>query len=291
MKLATEDLLALRNFACKAASTAAHHIQQNVGKISAVRHKKGMQSKASAVVTEIDLQCQELILDVLKDTFQEYDLGLLTEELTDDGSRLIKDYFWCIDPLDGTLAFTENRPGYAVSIALVSKDGEPVIGVVHDPVNDELYSGINGAGSNMPDRFEEEKQMLSCYFDNSIKYHPHKHIIVRELRQLVEKLGLDDLQIHYGKGAVLNASYVARSQNGVYLKFPKREQGGGCIWDFAATACLFEETGLIVSDISGGKLPFNDHQSLYFNQCGVIYASNTIIQKAIIDLFHLLKDM
>lgn len=291
MKLATEDLHKLKNLACKAASVAASHIQKNIGKISDVRHKAGMKSKASAVVTEVDLQCQELILEVLKGTFQEYDLGLLTEELPDDGSRLKKDYFWCIDPLDGTLAFTEQRPGYAVSIALVSKDGRPVIGVVHDPVEDESYSAIMGTGSIMPDNFQKERQVLSCYFDNSIKYHPNKHIIVSELYKLVKKLGLDDLKIHYGKGAVLNACHVARCQNGIYIKFPKKEKGGGCIWDFAATACLFEEAGMIVTDMWGEKLQFNDPQSPYFNHCGVIYASNETLYKAVQSLHNTLESL
>ena len=54
---------------------------------------------------------------------QKYDFGILTEETPDNGSRLVKDYFWCVDPLDGTLPFTEGTPGYSVSIALVSKSG------------------------------------------------------------------------------------------------------------------------------------------------------------------------
>ena len=57
---------------------------------------------------------------------ERYDLALLTEELEDDGSRHVKDYFWCIDPIDGTLPFTQKKPGYGVSIALVARDGASV---------------------------------------------------------------------------------------------------------------------------------------------------------------------
>jgi fructose-1,6-bisphosphatase/inositol monophosphatase family enzyme len=64
---------------------------------------------------------QAAVLEVLAPTFKAYDLGLLTEELADDGSRFEKDYFWSIDPLDGTLPFTQGKPGYAVSIALVRR--------------------------------------------------------------------------------------------------------------------------------------------------------------------------
>ena len=51
---------------------------------------------------------------------------VLTEETEDDGGRLRADYFWCVDPLDGTLPFIEGRPGSAVSIALIARDGTPV---------------------------------------------------------------------------------------------------------------------------------------------------------------------
>ena len=48
--------------------------------------------------------------------------------------------------LDGTLAYIESRPGYAVSIGLVARDGTPLIGVVYDPVSDVLYSALQGQG-------------------------------------------------------------------------------------------------------------------------------------------------
>lgn len=285
MKLTTEDLLKLKNLAIEAAAGAAKHIQDNSGKITEVRHKEGMKSKASAVVTEIDLQCQELILEKLSGSIKEYDLGLLTEELADDGSRLEKDFFWCIDPLDGTLAFTEQRPGYAVSIALVSKEGKPIIGIVHDPITGEVYDAIGDTGYHLPKPIGEDKQVLCCHFDNSIKYHPKRDLIFSELQKSVEKLGLDELQIHYGKGAVLNACHVAKSKYGLYFKFPKKEKGGGCIWDFAATACLFEEMGLIATDVSGRKLNLNNYNSTFFNHCGVLFATDEKLQTVVLKLF------
>ena len=54
-----------------------------------------------------------------------YDLALLTEESEDDRSCFEKDYFWCIDPLDGTLPFTRNEAGYSVSIGLVAEMVRP----------------------------------------------------------------------------------------------------------------------------------------------------------------------
>ena len=53
---------------------------------------------------------------------------------------------WCIDPLDGTRNFSEGVPFFAVSVALL-EDGRPVFGVVHDPIADETYYAVRGAGA------------------------------------------------------------------------------------------------------------------------------------------------
>lgn len=70
----------------------------------------------------------------------------MTEESPDNRERLKKDFFWCIDPLDGTLPFIESTSGYAVSIALVAHDGTPYIGVIYDPVEQVLYHAVKGCG-------------------------------------------------------------------------------------------------------------------------------------------------
>ena len=61
------------------------------------------------------------------------------EENTNIHPRLTKDYFWCIDPLDGTLPFIEGGNGYAVSIALVAASGEPILAAVHQPTSNITY--------------------------------------------------------------------------------------------------------------------------------------------------------
>jgi myo-inositol-1(or 4)-monophosphatase len=53
---------------------------------------------------------------------------------------------WCVDPLDGTRNFSEGVPFFAVSVALL-EDGRPVFGVVHDPIADEAYYAVRGAGA------------------------------------------------------------------------------------------------------------------------------------------------
>jgi len=59
------------------------------------------------------------------------------------------------------------------------------------------------------------------------------------------------------------------------LKFPKKERGGGSIWDYAATACIYQELGLPSTNFKGERLDLNKKNGTFMNQEGV-YFSNLI---------------
>ena len=141
MKLSTSDLRQLADLAILAASEAGQMIAQS--RPRNIEQKAGGESLASQVVTEIDRRSEDIIVGLLAPTLERFEVGLLTEEQDDDGSRLTADYFWSIDPLDGTLPFIEGSPGYAVSIALVGRDGTPWVGVVYDPVEATVLHTIS----------------------------------------------------------------------------------------------------------------------------------------------------
>ena len=137
MTLERRDLHTLAAVAERAASVASELIART--RPAEIEHKAGA-SAASQVVTNVDREAEQSILEILEPTVASHGLGILSEERGDDGSRLRTEYFWCVDPLDGTLPFTEGRPGYAVSIALVANEGTPMIGVVADPISGTMYS-------------------------------------------------------------------------------------------------------------------------------------------------------
>lgn len=144
MNLTDSDLTQLRELAMTAATQAGAHIQAKVGQHRESNTKEAGNTLASQVVTEVDLESQTLILEILHDSIDKFQLGLLTEESEDDSSRFNTEFFWCIDPLDGTLPFIEGTPGYSVSIALVPRSGEAVIGVIHDPVAGDIFHAQKG---------------------------------------------------------------------------------------------------------------------------------------------------
>jgi len=293
MKLVSSDFVLLSQCAISAAYQAGKVISENSNTPVTVNTKKAGESLASQVVTEVDLLAQQLILQRLLPTCERYDLALLTEESPDDFQRLKKDFFWCIDPLDGTLPFVESTAGYSVSIALVCSDGTPYIGVIYDPVEQTLYSAIKGHGAlrnGKPWAWKSNlalsEQSLTFISDRSFKQHHLFDQTLTELENIATKLGYCGVNnILYG-GAVMNASWVLEKNPACYFKFPKPETGGGSLWDYAATACLFAEAGAVVSDIQGRPLDLNRPDSSFMNHRGVLYSSHHEIAEQVINLYH-----
>lgn len=270
------DLLQLSNIAIKAALSAGKVIQQYMNEDVSVEKKKGGTSYASQVVTAVDIECETVILSHLLPTCEEFGLALLSEETEDDGSRFEEDFFWCIDPMDGTLPFINKQPGFSVSIALIAKDGTPYIGVVFDPSTDTLYHAVKGNGvykNGNPWLIKHTNDHLTYVTDRKLKDTPRAAEIESLLNENVEKLSLNGVKEMAGAGSVLNGILVLENGPACMLKFPKKESGGGSIWDFAATACIYQELGLPATNFEGGRLDLNRKDDTFMNQEGVFYAN------------------
>jgi len=288
MQLTSDDLTLLSQQAISAAKKAGALITQRAQQPILVQKKEGGDQLASQVVTEVDHLSEALILEVLVPICVTYDLALLTEESTDDKQRLEKDYFWCIDPLDGTLPFVESTPGYAVSIALVSRCGIPQIGVVYDPVKQIIYSAVKGQGAYrngfswvlpLPDATMKKPLTLVC--DRSLVQQAEYPKVIEVFEQMARRQGLTGVQIISQGGAAMNACWVIENYPACYFKFPKPQHGGGSLWDFAATACLFHELGATTCDFYGQPLELNRADSTFMNHRGVIFATDSSLLEQI----------
>lgn len=264
----------LSRTAIKAALAAGQVIQKAMQEEVAVDQKQGGESYASQVVTAVDRACETVILSHLLPTLDPYDLALLSEETEDDGSRFEKDYFWCIDPMDGTLPFIRRQPGFSVSIALIAKDGTPYLGVVLDPGTNSLYHAIRGKGAwknHSPWAPKNTNDYLTYVTDRKLEDTPRATEIHRFLQEQMKELGLSSVKEISGAGAVLNAIRVLEQGPACMLKFPKKETGGGSIWDYAATACIYQELGRTATNFDGGRLDLNRKDSTFMNHEGVLY--------------------
>jgi len=270
------NLSQLNKIAIEAALSAGKVIQKYMHDEVKVEKKKGGASYASQVVTAVDIECEKVILSHLLPTCDKFDLALLSEETEDNGSRFKEDFFWCIDPMDGTLAFINKQPGFSVSIALIAKDGTPHIGVVFDPSSDTLYHAIKGKGAfknGIPWEIKHANDHLTYVTDRKLKDTPRAAEIETLLQEHVEKLSLNGLKEIAGAGSVLNGILVLENGPACMFKFPKKEDGGGCLWDFAATACIYQELGLPATNFEGGRLDLNRKDGTFMNQEGAFYSN------------------
>jgi len=270
------DLQHLTNIAIKAALDAGKSIKKAMQKDIVIKQKEGGTTYASQVVTQVDYTCERIILKHLKPTCKTFDIALLSEETEDDESRFDKNLFWCIDPLDGTLAFINKHPGFSVSIALVAKDGTPLIGVIYDPSRNNLFYAIQNKGAfknGLPWKIKHSNKHLTYVTDKSLADTPNSDEIKKIIKHKTFSLGLKNYKEISGAGAVLNAVLVAEHAPAILIKLPKKEKGGGSIWDFAATACVFKELGLSATNFYGKHLDLNKKENSFMNHEGVLYVS------------------
>lgn len=95
-------------------------------------------------VTDVDLAVDALLKDILGSARPDY--GWISEETAVDGSRLERARSWVVDPIDGTRAFVNGKPHWAVCIGLL-EEGRAVLGVVVNPVLGETFHALEGTGA------------------------------------------------------------------------------------------------------------------------------------------------
>jgi myo-inositol-1(or 4)-monophosphatase len=126
---------------------AALHAAREAGEILRRHYEAGTRSWEKGEndpVTLADLEADAAIRARLASAFP--DDAILSEETEDDAARLACSRVWIVDPMDGTREFTRRIPEFAVSIALAC-DGEPVVGVVLNPIARVSAYATRGGGT------------------------------------------------------------------------------------------------------------------------------------------------
>lgn len=130
--------------------------------------KQSTKSTEVDIVTEVDLQSDECIVNKLKTLFPND--NILSEEqgyLNKDGA-----FTWVIDPLDGTTNFSIGLPIFAVSIARMC-EGLPVFGVVYLPMVDDLFVAVKGGGATLngePLKIGQQNTLNKCVLATGFPY-------------------------------------------------------------------------------------------------------------------------
>ncbi len=124
---------------------AAEHAAREAGRLLLAHYGRRSQlvieqKGLNDFVSIADREAEDAIAAILRPTFPED--GFLGEETGISGAQEA-DLVWCVDPLDGTSNFLKGAHNWCVSIGLWSK-GEPILGIIYDPLRDELFAGADG---------------------------------------------------------------------------------------------------------------------------------------------------
>ena len=188
-----------------------------------------------SVVTPADLEMQDRLERELRQHWPEFDI--LGEEMTEDEQMAVINReagYWCIDPLDGTTNYAAGLPFFAVSIALIV-NREQQIGLIYDPVRDEMFTAVKGQGAYLNgQRIEYPANQAKC----------KKPVVAmmglkRLPRPLAVKLMTENIfasQRNIGSSAI-EWCWVSDNRFDIYLN------GGQKLWDYAAGSLIFGEAG------------------------------------------------
>lgn len=224
---------------------------------------ENVESKIESIdlVTEADKASEKAILNQIKNRFPSH--AFLGEE-SGELKSVPSEYLWIVDPLDGTTNYTHEYPMVSVSVALAI-NGEAAIGVVFNPILEELFYAVRGGGAFHQNRTIHvsrtaslDRALLSTGF-------PYNRRVIPD-NNYAEFCRMTHLSqgVRRGGSAALDLAYVAAG------RYDAHWERGLKPWDIAAGALLVLEAGGVVT--SYDQAPFH-----LFSE--TIVASNPAIQQ------------
>ncbi|MGB0720310.1 MAG: 3'(2'),5'-bisphosphate nucleotidase CysQ [Bdellovibrionales bacterium] len=221
----------------------------------------GADAKADgSPVTLADQEAEALIQAKLKDITP--DIPFIGEECMSDGSAdKIKgaEYFWLVDPLDGTKEFIGGGGDYTVNIALIY-NGDPVLGVVYAPAKGELYAGHgpDTAIKWMEDSDKEKPIRVRVPPEKGLSVVASKsHGDTEKLDRFLEQFKVEKL---VKCGSSLKICIIAAAKADLYPRF-----GPTCEWDTGAADAVLRAAGGYLTDEQGQPLRYGGSNEKWLN--------------------------
>jgi myo-inositol-1(or 4)-monophosphatase len=207
---------------------------------------------ARDVVTEADHQSEALILDAIRGRHPGD--AILAEEtgehhaVSGEAPTSGRGRVWIVDPLDGTVNYANGIPFFCVSIGLIV-DGEPAVGIIHDPTRGETFAATAGGPALLSGSLGEGSHAIVA----SDKERMTDFVISMSLngRAAASRGSRIRKQIRISRNmgsAALALAYVANGRFDAFI-----QQGGLSAWDVAAAGLIAQRGGAVVTAMDGGR--------------------------------------
>lgn len=244
--------------AISAAREAGEVLRSGFGKSHDVEYKGEVD-----LVTETDAEAERVVVEKLREAFPGY--GVLSEEggtiAEGEGGR------WIVDPLDGTVNYAHALPFFAVSIAL-EKMGKPAVGVVYDPLADELYTARRDEGAyrnGEPLQVSRTPEPIQALVATGF---PHDRDRMSGALEIFGRFAVKTRSMRRLGSAALNLCYVAAGRLDAYY------ERGVNPWDVAAGVLLVEAAGGRITDYNGRDFDLDSPE---------VVASNGLLHPAMVE--------
>lgn len=265
------------NTAVNAAYIAGRIINKNFEKGELTVDEK----QKNDLVSNVDRECEQAIRDFILSKYPGHNfLGeeggvKVAQEVSDNSHKKNtrkpkvdnNEYQWIVDPIDGTTNFVKGIPHVAVSIAL-KINGRTELGVVYDPIRDEMFKALRGQGCELNDhrlRVSDAIRLDGTIIATSF---PHrKRELVPYYSNVLMKVFNDCADIRRAGTASLDLAYVAAGRLDGYFELALNP------WDFAAGELMVREAGGMVTDFDGDNK---------YNESGNVICGNSKILRQIV---------
>lgn len=232
-----------------------------------MEYVKAYTKSSGDIVTAADSECQKIIIDRIRETFPDH--GFLAEESENDEMfhlppRGKEDFWWVIDPIDGTTNYSNKLPIFAVSIA-VFHQGSPAAAVIFQPSTENMFTAFKDGFAQLNARrikpSDKPLDNLSCIGLNS-RYSDGipswAETIIQDHK--FRNLGSVALQLAYVANGGLQGTFV----------------NGAKLWDIAAGAMIAQVAGAKVTDYQGNDIFPVDLENYKLKNISVISAAKNV---------------
>ena len=204
-------------------------------------------------LTEADTKSNEIICNALEKLYPNIPIMSEENKQTEYEVRKHWEYYWCIDPIDGTKEFIKKNDEFTVNIALIHKN-TPVLGVVYAPAIDEMYKAKKDEGAfknnqKLPLKTNEKPE-------EKLSVVASKSHLSPETQEFIDNLETKKIE-QVNKGSSLKLCMVAEGEADIYPRLAPTME-----WDTAAADAIVRESAKMTYQLENNKVMVYNKENL-----------------------------
>ena len=244
------DVKPFEHFAIETAKSAGEVLMSYFGKLTHVDNK----STDIDLVTKADMDVEQIITKSIQKKFPKH--NIIAEE--SNFHKIVSDFCWVIDPLDGTKEFIKRNGEFTVNIALIHH-GTPIMGVIYVPVKEQLYFALEGMGAfkiSINTVIDNLDDLVSDADKLPIEYNRNTYVVVGSRSHMSPETEqfFEERKKEYGNvevmavGSSLKLCMVAEGKADAYPRYAPTME-----WDTGAGHAIAKMAGFSVTQYNTEK--------------------------------------